>query len=266
MRAESCVTAINRDPSFPMYARDYLCDERVMGLTLEQQGARIRLLCYAWIADPVGTLPDDDVMLARLSGLDDRWTTVGERVKALFTRTAEGRLLDVGLHAVHVEREEYRKKKAAAGKKGGRPKGTKQRDNTAKARRKQTRSTEPNENNQSGRRRHAHQKPSSSSSLSSSSSRALSPASDFVNAVAAAESSDNGGAPLWTERMFQYRADKIPVWVKQVMEREKVCPGDPDFDALMEAAWGFTWERWIELRDRHAKHYSRTAPPKEVAH
>jgi len=68
---------------------------------------------------------------------------------------------------------------------------------------------------------------------------------------------DNGDdRPLWSERMFQYKADKVPRWVSETANKHGVHPGDPDFDVLMEAEWGMNWERWIELRDRHAKHFS----------
>ncbi|RSK50076.1 DUF1376 domain-containing protein [Hymenobacter rigui] len=50
-------------PAFQFYAADYLADEQVMLMSLEEEGAYIRLLAYCWRE---GSIPADEALLARL--------------------------------------------------------------------------------------------------------------------------------------------------------------------------------------------------------
>lgn len=54
-------------PYYPKYAQDWLSSESVTSMTLEQQGAFERLLCYQW---QQGSIPADKVLLAKLLGVD----------------------------------------------------------------------------------------------------------------------------------------------------------------------------------------------------
>lgn len=54
-----------KSPAFQFYPQDYLADPNVAEMTLEEQGAYIRLICYAWIA---GSIPADPERCARLVG------------------------------------------------------------------------------------------------------------------------------------------------------------------------------------------------------
>jgi uncharacterized protein YdaU (DUF1376 family) len=68
-----------KSPAFQFYPADYLADAKVQLMTLEEEGAYIRLLCYCWRE---GHLPSDDVSLSRLAkGLPASRMT---RVKACF--------------------------------------------------------------------------------------------------------------------------------------------------------------------------------------
>src|ERR1041385_7783175 len=60
-------------PDFPFYPNDWLGSTKVSLMTLDEQGAFLRLLCHAW-SDPHCCLPDDDNALARLSTLNAAWT------------------------------------------------------------------------------------------------------------------------------------------------------------------------------------------------
>ena len=60
----------NTRPWFPLYAADFLSDPKVVVLNNEELGIYFRLLCYHWID---GSLPDDDLELATLSGWGRRW-------------------------------------------------------------------------------------------------------------------------------------------------------------------------------------------------
>lgn len=51
-------------PAFQFYPADYLADANVQMMSLEDEGAYIRLLCYCWRE---GSIPDDDEALKKLT-------------------------------------------------------------------------------------------------------------------------------------------------------------------------------------------------------
>jgi uncharacterized protein YdaU (DUF1376 family) len=55
----------NKSPAFQFYPQDYIASPRVAEMTLEEEGAYIRLLCYCWTA---GSIPSDPERCARLVG------------------------------------------------------------------------------------------------------------------------------------------------------------------------------------------------------
>jgi len=56
---------MNKSPAFQFYPQDYLSSARVAEMTLEEEGAYIRLLCYCWSS---GSIPADPERCARLAG------------------------------------------------------------------------------------------------------------------------------------------------------------------------------------------------------
>ena len=52
-------------PYFPFYVDDFISDSAVDAMTNEELGVYVRLLCKAWKESPVGTVPDDDELLAK---------------------------------------------------------------------------------------------------------------------------------------------------------------------------------------------------------
>jgi len=79
-----------RPPSFQFYPHDYLADRAVACMTLEQRGAYVNLLCHAWDSDDPGVLPDDDELLAGLSGLGPRWPDHRAAVMRAFAHNERG--------------------------------------------------------------------------------------------------------------------------------------------------------------------------------
>jgi uncharacterized protein YdaU (DUF1376 family) len=55
----------NKSPAFQFYPQDYLSSARVAEMSLEEEGAYIRLLCYCWTT---GSIPADPERCARLIG------------------------------------------------------------------------------------------------------------------------------------------------------------------------------------------------------
>ena len=78
------------------YAGDYLASSRVQLLTLEEEGAYIRLICHCWNA---GSIPKEPEQIARLIGKGAS-TTLATNVATMFT--PKGKVL------VHDRLEKYR--------------------------------------------------------------------------------------------------------------------------------------------------------------
>lgn len=72
---------MEHSPAFQFYAGDWLSSARVQLLTLEEEGAYIRALCYCW---KTGSVPADPEMFMRLIGKGGS-TTVATKVQAMFT-------------------------------------------------------------------------------------------------------------------------------------------------------------------------------------
>jgi uncharacterized protein YdaU (DUF1376 family) len=88
-----------RDPWFPFFPFDYLSDPVVLCMSLEEQGAYVRLLCHAW-HPPVwggkacqkGYLPNDATLLTAMSGARDpsHWEAMSEAILRAFNVTDDG--------------------------------------------------------------------------------------------------------------------------------------------------------------------------------
>lgn len=74
-----------KPPYFPFYVDDFSSDGKVEAMTTEEVGAYILLLCKAWREEPVGSIPNDDLILARWARLEaDRWEACKPKVLASF--------------------------------------------------------------------------------------------------------------------------------------------------------------------------------------
>lgn len=71
---------MNKSPAFQFYPSDWLGSQRVSLMTLEEEGAYIRLLAYCWRH---GSLPADPEAVARLIGKGAS-TTLASRVLTMF--------------------------------------------------------------------------------------------------------------------------------------------------------------------------------------
>jgi uncharacterized protein YdaU (DUF1376 family) len=108
-------------PFMQLYVADYLGDTQ--HLSCEQHGAYILLLMTMWRAG--GSLPDDDVKLARIVRLSPaKWARISDDIKAFFD-VSDG-LLTQGRLAVELEKAlQKSSKRSEAGAKGGHAKSLK---------------------------------------------------------------------------------------------------------------------------------------------
>lgn len=119
---------MGKDPAMPFYVNDWLSSSRVARMTLEQQGAYMRLLCHCW-ASQDASLPADDDSLKALSGLGEGWLLNGSRlVRDCFEPhpTKQDHLTQERLFELWQERVSWREKSAAGGRKSGQSRKLKQ--------------------------------------------------------------------------------------------------------------------------------------------
>lgn len=109
---------MGKDPAMPFYVNDWLSSARVACMTLEQQGAYMRLLCHCW-ASQEAAIPDDDEQLAALSGMGQRWLKNGcQLVRVCFQPhpNKPGFLTNERVAELWVERLEWKEKSRIGGK------------------------------------------------------------------------------------------------------------------------------------------------------
>ena len=101
-------------PAFQFYPDDWLSSKDITLMSAAEEGAYIRLLSYAWLADDCG-LPDDATTLASLSRLGDDWRgQSGEKIRAKF-RKRRGRLYNDRLLEERRKQKEHHKKSSLGG-------------------------------------------------------------------------------------------------------------------------------------------------------
>jgi uncharacterized protein YdaU (DUF1376 family) len=103
-------------PAFQWYPRDYLTDEAVVRMSLEQQGAYVRLLSHQWLE---GSIPADMPGLAALCGtaparMQKLWPAIAPK----FEPVGDGRLCNARLEAARKQKDEWRERQRAGGKRG----------------------------------------------------------------------------------------------------------------------------------------------------
>ena len=112
---------MKRFPYFPLYPSDFASDGRVESMTTEEVGAYWLLLMKAWGENPVGTVPDDDRVLARWARLPpSRWKKAKSAVMGPWLLHSDGRWHQKRMEKEHVKLVEgsERQKKRAMGRWG----------------------------------------------------------------------------------------------------------------------------------------------------
>ena len=103
-------------PAFLFYPRDWLSSSSVSGMSLAEQGAYHRLLCYQW---QDGSLPDDDVKLAKLLNIPvNRWRKMVSVRSKFENGSVPGQIQNSRLERVRSEREQWLQRQVESGRKG----------------------------------------------------------------------------------------------------------------------------------------------------
>lgn len=103
-------------PAFSFYPKDYESDEHVKLMSLEQEGAYVRLLCHSWLH---GSIPSDLGSLARICRIPPaKMAKLWPGILPCWVDTERGRLLNARLEQERQKQEAFRSKQSEKGKKG----------------------------------------------------------------------------------------------------------------------------------------------------
>lgn len=104
-------------PYFPLYVNETLAE--LSCLSNEEGGAFLRLLLHSWKQEPVGTLPNDDDLLARFAGVSvTKWQELKPMVLSGFKMGNDGRWSHTSLRASYEKMRRYSKSRQDNAKKG----------------------------------------------------------------------------------------------------------------------------------------------------
>ncbi len=105
-------------PAFQVYTKDFDTDEKVMLMTLEQEGAYFRLLRVQWRE---GSIPQEHALLSVLCRVTAKRFTqsVWPGIAACFTESPEpGRLANQRMEKERAKQEAYRRERSESGQRG----------------------------------------------------------------------------------------------------------------------------------------------------
>lgn len=103
-------------PAFQFYPAEYLADENVAMMSLGEEGAYIRLMCYCWRQ---GSIPSDMTRLARLcKTTPENMEQIWPALEVCFRSTPGGRLVHPRLDTERRKQAAYREQQSESGKKG----------------------------------------------------------------------------------------------------------------------------------------------------
>ena len=103
----------NKSPAFQFYVADYLADANVQMMSLEEEGAYIRLICFCWRE---GSIPNDTEKLQKLIGKNCPFE-VARVVQGWFTPhpNQPSKLVHLRLEEEREKQREWREKSSKGG-------------------------------------------------------------------------------------------------------------------------------------------------------
>lgn len=107
--------APEKAPAFQFYPREFLMDGNVAGMSLQERGAYITLICLCW---QERTLPADMTRLARMVGLPTRtFTRLWRALEPCFRVSGDdtSRLIHPRLEKEREKQDAYRQRQSHAG-------------------------------------------------------------------------------------------------------------------------------------------------------
>jgi uncharacterized protein YdaU (DUF1376 family) len=106
----------DKAPAFLFYPKDYESDESVKLMSLEQEGAYLRLLSHQWLN---GSIPDSVEHLAKICRTDEKaMRRIWSGVSCCFDEVAPGRRLNARLERQRSSQETHAAERSTSGKRG----------------------------------------------------------------------------------------------------------------------------------------------------
>lgn len=110
-------TQDSKAPAFQFYPKDFLTDENVQMMSLQERGAYITLLCLCWIK---GSLPDQQDRMAKMCGIPlPAFRKVWPALSVCFRPGGPDRLVHPRLERERDKQREYRRRQSDKGKASG---------------------------------------------------------------------------------------------------------------------------------------------------
>lgn len=103
---------MEKSPAFQWYPKDFLTDENVDVMSLEQRGAYITLLSKCWIE---GSLPMEQTKLKAMCNHPSNWDSIWEGLTPCFVENGQGRLINSRLEKERKKQKEWRTKSRRGG-------------------------------------------------------------------------------------------------------------------------------------------------------
>ena len=100
-----------KSPAFQFYPKDFLMDDKVAVMNLEQIGAYMKLMCFCWNNDG---LPNDKDELKSMCGNPETWETIWKKVSKCFYEN-NGKLYNKRLEKERKKQEAWREKSKLGG-------------------------------------------------------------------------------------------------------------------------------------------------------
>ena len=104
----------DRPPAFQFYPREYLSSQAVAAMHPTARGGYVHLLCHAWLSDRPGILPNDEKLLASLSGLGERWPEHRDSIARAWCIT-DAHWMQTRLVKTRREQKKFRKDASGGG-------------------------------------------------------------------------------------------------------------------------------------------------------
>lgn len=234
-----------KDPSFPLYPRDWLTATRTMSPVA--RAAYFDLICHSWLNGP---LPDDPEALRRVCSMDrDEFMGVWPEVQGKLTKTQNNQWVSERLENIREERRTFFDKQKANGSKGGRPRTRIDLENN------------PNETQpitQTKPKRNPRANPNHNPK------KALLSASASASAIASSipPISPKGDVPSWWVEWLDYRRErKLPAYREATVKKIELWLSEqPDPKAVVDQSIRNGWQGLFELKSESRNGHPKPPP------
>jgi uncharacterized protein YdaU (DUF1376 family) len=99
----------DKSPAFQWYPKQYLGDDKVLGMDWDARGMHVHLLNISWQQEPPGSLPNDTEQIRRWCGspLDDVWRRVRPQIFCAWS-LRDGRWFNAGMVRAWERQQTYK--------------------------------------------------------------------------------------------------------------------------------------------------------------